>query len=164
MWKEITVDDTEFIEKAVSLSNSQFACFQEFNRTDTIDIIKYQLTTPHYEYRGFFYDDGIFTIYLDFRMRPEYINWEVMRCWVQWDLLNASIDPLDALQITGKKTKEFMEEVNTNVYMRPLNYETAPTTMKQWFNPQIEDIYLKLGVKMTYQKDEDMVNLLFELV
>jgi len=164
MWKEITIDDLDLIGKAVNISNSQFACFQSFNRTDTIDNIRHQLKTKNYEYRGFLYDDGTFTVYLDFRKRPEYTNWEVMRCWIQWDLLNASINPLDALQITGNKTREFIEEVKTNVYMRPLNYETAPAVMKQWFNPQIETIYYDLGIKITYEKDGDMVNLLFELV
>ncbi|MHA1155048.1 MAG: hypothetical protein ACTSQK_02980, partial [Candidatus Heimdallarchaeota archaeon] len=163
-WKEITIDDLDLIGKAVNISNSQFACFQSFNRTDTIDNIRHQLKTKNYEYRGFLYDDGTFTVYLDFRKRPEYTNWEVMRCWIQWDLLNASINPLDALQITGNKTREFIEEVKTNVYMRPLNYETAPAVMKQWFNPQIETIYYDLGIKITYEKDGDMVNLLFELV
>lgn len=164
MWTEITINNIELIQKVVNLSNSEFACFQSFNRTDTIDNIRYHLKTKTYEYHGFFYDDGTFMIYLDFRKRPEYIGWEVLRCWVEWDLLNISINPIDVLQITGNKTKEFMEEFKTSVWMRSLNYETAPSRMKHWFNPQIESIYYDLGIKMTYEKDGVMTNLLFELI
>ena len=164
MWTEITIDDIKLIEKAVNLSNSQFACFQSVGRVDSVEIIKYQLTKALYDYRGFLYEDGVFTIYLDFRKHPEDINWEVMRCWIQWDTLNISINPSEALQITGNKTKEFIQEVKTNVWMRALNYETAPLRMKEWFTPQLVSIYESLGIRVSYQKDNNMANMLFELI
>ena len=164
MWQEISKEDIDKLENIAIVSNSRFACFQDIGIQDSIDLLSKQLETSKYEYRGFLYQDTHFLAYLDFRKWESSKDWEIMRCWLLWDENNPSIDPMVGSRIIAEKNRDFMKEMNVNTYLHPFSYETAPETMRKWYNPQIGQIYNELGVKLTYELDGIMCNLYFELM
>ena len=159
MWKEITINNVEEINKIVNMADVVGCWFME----DSIDILKRQLTIDKYEFRSFYYKDDTFEIAIDFRLLPDEEAWEGMRCYIKWDINDSSINPLDALKITGKKTKEFMEETGRNiVFKEARTFDRVSDILKTWYNNNIVTIYNPIGIRATYQ--DNGKQWLFELI
>lgn len=155
MWKEIKKDETdEELDKIVDLNN-QFSCWRDpkVKVRDNKDLLKRQLSNKRYVYRCFIYKDDIFEILKDFRFIEDLDMWELMRYAVKWDTSDPSINPMDAILISIKHTKIFLQEIGKKIFIKPLAFGDVDEELSKWYKPEIVDIAESVGVSLTYQNN-----------